>query len=80
MSKTIDDYRNIIKILKLQLLKIREDNATLSHTLGIASSEEHSCKLHQMQPSVPKYKSITNLKNHLLKIFWPSSTLAIGVS
>mgnify|MGYP007123476258 CR=1 FL=1 len=43
MSKSIDDYRNIIKILKLQLLKVREENASLSHDLGIASESETSC-------------------------------------
>lgn len=37
MSKTIEDYREIVKVLKLQLLKVREENNSLSKTLGIAS-------------------------------------------
>jgi hypothetical protein len=37
MSKTIEDYRNIVKILKLQLLKIREENGHLSKEMGIVS-------------------------------------------
>ena len=37
MSKSIEDYRNIVKVLKLQLLKVREENNTLSHHLGISS-------------------------------------------
>jgi len=54
MSKSIEDYRNIIKILKLQLLKIREENATLSHNLGISSESETSCTLILIQPIPPK--------------------------
>lgn len=37
MSKTIEDYREIVKILKLQLLKMREENNSLSKTLGVTS-------------------------------------------
>lgn len=54
MSKSIDDYRNIIKILKLQLLKMREENAGLSHDLGIASESETSCTYTIMQPLLQK--------------------------
>ena len=45
MSKTIEDYRNIVKILKLQLLKIREENGHLSKEMGIVSESETSCNL-----------------------------------
>lgn len=37
MSKSIEDYRNIVKILKLQLLKVREENSSLSSQMGIIS-------------------------------------------
>lgn len=43
MSKTPEDYRSIVKILKLQLLKVREENATLSHQMGMISDSETSC-------------------------------------
>ena len=43
MSKTTEDYREIVKVLKLQLLKVREENNSLSKTLGIASQTETSC-------------------------------------
>lgn len=69
MSKSIDDYRNIIKILKLQLLKVREENSELSHTLGIATENETSCMHGFIQPSRPRLHIIRAHRNSLLRIF-----------
>lgn len=69
MSKSIDDYRNIIKILKLQLLKVREENSELSHTLGIATENETSCTHFSMQPSHRKLRIIRVRRNSSQRIF-----------
>lgn len=45
MSKTIDDYRNIVKILKFKLLTLREENSQMERELGqqpIEQSGVHS--------------------------------------
>ena len=34
MSKTLDDYRNIVKILKFKLLTLRDENGQLERELG----------------------------------------------
>lgn len=73
MSKSIEDYRNIVKILKLQLLKIREENATLSHDLGIASESETSCIFTHIQPSPPKSITTKPQKNPSPKLSSPIS-------
>ncbi len=54
MSKTPEDYRNIVKILKLQLLKVREENATLSHQMGMISDSETSCNYMHNSAFTPK--------------------------
>lgn len=34
MSKSLEDYRNIVKILKLKLLTLREENTELTRSVG----------------------------------------------
>ena len=62
MSKTPEDYRNIVKILKLQLLKVREENATLSHQMGIISDSETSCTYPHKLSLYPQAQSLSSVR------------------
>lgn len=39
MSKSIEDYRNIVKILKLKLMNLREENSELTRSMGVAEQK-----------------------------------------